>query len=100
MADTATVRATFAFLAESPPSPPTYKRGAIANMASFQLTGQDALDESLDRISKKSGVKATLVLDRTTGSLLKASGQISSLRAAPPPQSPSTVSFPTEQAAG
>ncbi|SPO00028.1 uncharacterized protein DNG_02880 [Cephalotrichum gorgonifer] len=63
-------------------------------------TTQDTLDETLARISKKSGVKATLVLDRATGSLLRTSGQISALRTTNTAQSPSAVAFPTEQADG
>lgn len=65
-----------------------------------QITTQDTLDETLDRISKKAGVKAALVLDRATGSLLKTSGQVSSLRPAKTAQSPSAASFPTEQGDG
>ena len=42
-------------------------------------------------------MKAALVLDRATGSLLKTSGQVSALRPAKPVQSPSTASFPAEQ---
>jgi len=44
-----------------------------------QTNGQDALDEKLDRLSKKQGVKATLVLDRATGAILRTNGQLSSL---------------------
>ena len=47
-----------------------------------QTNGQDALDEKLDRLSKKPGVKAALVLDRATGAILRTNGQISSLNAA------------------
>jgi dynein light chain roadblock-type len=36
----------------------------------------------LGRLTKKSGVKATIVLDRHTGSILKTSGQIASIRTA------------------
>ncbi|KAH7358488.1 hypothetical protein B0T11DRAFT_104640 [Plectosphaerella cucumerina] len=44
--------------------------------------GQDALDEKLDRLSKKQGVKATIVLDRATGAILRTTGQLSSLSSA------------------
>ncbi|KAL2110157.1 hypothetical protein VUR80DRAFT_1569 [Thermomyces stellatus] len=63
-------------------------------------TTQDTLDETLDRISKKAGVKAALVLDRATGFPLKTSGQVSALRPAKTAQSPSTASFPAQQDEG
>ncbi|KAK6224903.1 hypothetical protein QIS74_03230 [Colletotrichum tabaci] len=44
--------------------------------------GHDALDETLTRLSKKSGVKATVILDRVTGAILRTSGQLSSFNAA------------------
>ncbi|KAL1891753.1 hypothetical protein Sste5346_007503 [Sporothrix stenoceras] len=40
----------------------------------------DVLDETLGRLAKKAGVKATILLDRATGSILKMEGQISSIR--------------------
>ncbi|KAK4214077.1 hypothetical protein QBC37DRAFT_440391 [Rhypophila decipiens] len=40
----------------------------------------DALEETLGRLSKKPGVKATIVLDRVSGSILKTSGQVASIR--------------------
>ncbi|RKU40545.1 hypothetical protein DL546_002349 [Coniochaeta pulveracea] len=43
--------------------------------------GADALEETLGRLNKKAGVKATIVLDRTSGAILKTSGQILSVRA-------------------
>ncbi|KAK4453566.1 hypothetical protein QBC34DRAFT_210291 [Podospora aff. communis PSN243] len=42
--------------------------------------GPDALEETLGRLSKKPGVKATIVLDRATGAILKTGGQVSSIR--------------------
>ncbi|KKY38745.1 hypothetical protein UCDDA912_g01275 [Diaporthe ampelina] len=42
--------------------------------------GADALEETLSRLSKKPGVKATIALDRASGTILKTAGQISSLR--------------------
>ncbi|CAK7206667.1 hypothetical protein SEUCBS139899_009471 [Sporothrix eucalyptigena] len=42
----------------------------------------DVLDETLGRLAKKAGVKATILLDRATGSILKMEGQISSIRTA------------------
>ncbi|KAK1596830.1 uncharacterized protein LY79DRAFT_577001 [Colletotrichum navitas] len=44
--------------------------------------GPDALDETLTRLSKKPGVKATIILDRVTGAILRTSGQLSSFNAA------------------
>ncbi|GJC82894.1 hypothetical protein ColLi_05732 [Colletotrichum liriopes] len=44
--------------------------------------GPDALDETLSRLSKKPGVKATVILDRVTGAILRTSGQLSSFNAA------------------
>ncbi|EFQ26724.1 hypothetical protein CGRA01v4_09028 [Colletotrichum graminicola] len=44
--------------------------------------GPDALDETLTRLSKKPGVKATVILDRVTGAILRTSGQLSSFNAA------------------
>ncbi|KAK3996122.1 hypothetical protein QBC44DRAFT_157856 [Cladorrhinum sp. PSN332] len=46
--------------------------------------GPDALEETLGRLSKKPGVKAALVLDRSTGAILKTSGQIDSIRKTKP----------------
>ncbi|KAL2020967.1 hypothetical protein VTK56DRAFT_7741 [Thermocarpiscus australiensis] len=43
-------------------------------------TGPDALEETLGRLSKKAGVRATLVLDRASGAILKTSGQIGLIR--------------------
>lgn len=40
----------------------------------------DALEETLGRLSKKAGVKATIVLDRSTGAILKTSGDFSQIR--------------------
>lgn len=44
--------------------------------------GPDALEETLGRLSKKPGVKATIVLDRTTGAVLKTNGHVASFRKA------------------
>ncbi|KAI6330011.1 hypothetical protein MCOR29_002096 [Pyricularia oryzae] len=40
----------------------------------------DALEETLGRLSKKAGVKATIVLDRSTGAILKISGDFTQIR--------------------
>jgi dynein light chain roadblock-type len=42
----------------------------------------DAMGESLHRLSKKPGVKAWIMLDRSNGTVLKTNGQISSIRPA------------------
>ncbi|KAK1474936.1 hypothetical protein CCUS01_17001 [Colletotrichum cuscutae] len=47
-----------------------------------QTNGPDALDETLKRLSNKPGVKATVILDRVTGAILRTSGQLSSFNAA------------------
>jgi hypothetical protein len=56
----------------------------------MQANAADALEETLGRLNKKSGVKATIVLDRTTGAILKTSGQVSAIRTAKNPASSST----------
>lgn len=45
-------------------------------------------------------MRAALVVDRATGSLLKTSGQVPALRPAKTAQSPSAASFPAEQGEG
>ncbi|PHH82041.1 hypothetical protein CDD82_7189 [Ophiocordyceps australis] len=50
------------------------------SLESSQANGQAALDEKLDRLAKKPGVKACIVLDRKNGNVLKTSGDISALR--------------------
>ena len=47
-----------------------------------QSSGPDAFEETLGRLSKKTGVKATIVVDRASGAILKKGGQISSIRTA------------------
>jgi hypothetical protein len=61
-------------------------------------TGVDALDETLGRLSKKAGVRATIVLDRVSGAILKTSGQVDSIRKTKPPGSsaPAVGSFASE----
>ncbi|KAH8907851.1 hypothetical protein BR93DRAFT_967719 [Coniochaeta sp. PMI_546] len=62
----------------------------------MQGNGADALEETLGRLNKKSGVKATVVLDRTTGAVLKTSGQISAIRTSK--NSASSSALPTQSA--
>ncbi|SPQ19640.1 3d86c3c1-0fe7-420e-8cc6-da0d9fbf655f [Thermothielavioides terrestris] len=61
-------------------------------------SGPDALEEALGRLSKKAGVRATIVLDRASGTILKTSGQISSIRSSKASGSsvPAVGSFPGE----
>lgn len=68
------------------------------NVFSSQPAGSDALEEAIGRLSKKPGVKATIVLDRASGAIMKTSGQVSSIRANKPTASLSTQtsSFGTE----
>ncbi|CAJ2504232.1 Uu.00g116260.m01.CDS01 [Anthostomella pinea] len=40
----------------------------------------DSMEEALHRLSKKPGVKAWLMLDRTNGAVLKTNGQIAAVR--------------------
>ncbi|KAK0717101.1 hypothetical protein B0T26DRAFT_675462 [Lasiosphaeria miniovina] len=65
--------------------------------------GPDALEETLGRLSKKTGVKATIVLDRASGAILKTSGQVSSVRKVKAPGSslpnPTVGSFAGESTA-
>ncbi|KAL2161253.1 hypothetical protein VTH06DRAFT_8473 [Thermothelomyces fergusii] len=46
--------------------------------------GSDVLEETLGRLSKKPGVRATIVLDRASGAILKTSGQVGSIRMTKP----------------
>lgn len=59
-----------------------------------QGSGADALEETLGRLNKKSGVKATIVLDRNTGVILKTTGQVSPIRTSKNP-APSSA-LPTQ----
>ncbi|EGY19745.1 uncharacterized protein VDAG_01761 [Verticillium dahliae VdLs.17] len=56
-------------------SSPTFNSRSSTN-------GHDALDEKLTRLSQKQGVKATVVLDRASGAILRTTGQLSTLNAA------------------
>ncbi|KAI0143777.1 hypothetical protein GGR57DRAFT_507752 [Xylariaceae sp. FL1272] len=54
----------------------------------------ESMEESLHRLSKKPGVKAWLMLDRSNGTLLKTSGQIAAIR--PPKSTPTTTQQPQQ----
>ena len=45
------------------------------------------MDEALHRLSRKPGVKGWIMLDRSTGAVIKTNGQISAIRPARPPPS-------------
>lgn len=50
------------------------------NLSTNPAQGNGAiLDEKLSRLSKKPGVKASIVIDRASGSILKTSGDVSVL---------------------
>lgn len=65
-------------MADSPPRPRS------------QTNGADALEETLGRLSKKPGVKATIALDRTSGAILKTAGQLSLVHTSKSQQQPQT----------
>ncbi|KAI1077035.1 hypothetical protein F5B20DRAFT_303399 [Whalleya microplaca] len=52
----------------------------------------DSVEEALHRLSKKPGVKAWLMLDRSNGAVLKTNGQISLIR---PARSTNKTSLPS-----
>ncbi|KAJ2894235.1 hypothetical protein MKZ38_007820 [Zalerion maritima] len=60
----------------------------------------DALDETLTRLSKKPGVRATIALDRDTGAILKTSGEVSSIRTSRTGSTPSLPPVMPGTAAG
>lgn len=51
----------------------------LTRLILYKGSGPDALEETLGRLSKKAGVRATIVLDRASGTILKTSGQIDSV---------------------
>ncbi|KAH8194791.1 hypothetical protein TruAng_011041 [Truncatella angustata] len=55
--------------------------------------GTDSVEEALHRLSKKPGVKGWLMLDRSSGAILKTNGQISAIR--PPKSANNDNSLPT-----
>ncbi|KAI1854307.1 hypothetical protein JX265_000715 [Neoarthrinium moseri] len=57
--------------------------------------GTDPMDEALHRLSRKPGVKAWIMLDRSTGAVLKSNGQISSIRPAKSANSDTALPTPT-----
>ncbi|EXV00615.1 Roadblock/LC7 domain protein [Metarhizium robertsii] len=63
---------------------------------SSTLNGYEALEEKLGRLSKKPGVRASIVLDRTSGAILKTSGELSALRTAKARDAATSASFSNE----
>lgn len=61
---------------------PVFEEATLTQHLPPQTNGADALEETLSRLSKKPGVKATIALDRSSGAILKTAGQISLLRVA------------------
>ncbi|KAM3525109.1 hypothetical protein NHJ13051_004156 [Beauveria bassiana] len=57
------------------------------------------LDEKLSRLSKKPGVKASIVIDRASGSILKTSGDVSVLGTTQSRTASTAASFSNEPAA-
>jgi len=55
------------------------------------VNASDQFVESLDRLSKKNGVLATIVLDRSSGAILNTSGTLSSIRSSTGPSSSVSV---------
>ncbi|KAI9904110.1 hypothetical protein N3K66_000639 [Trichothecium roseum] len=58
--------------------------------------GQDALEEKLNRLARKPGVKASVVIDRSSGSILKTSGDLSALRTSKSRNESTAASFSNE----
>ncbi|KAI0384441.1 hypothetical protein F5Y04DRAFT_248364 [Hypomontagnella monticulosa] len=55
----------------------------------------ESTEEALHRLSKKPGVKAWLMLDRTNGAVLKTNGQISAIRPARSTNTKASLPSPT-----
>ena len=62
----------------------------------YQGNGLDALEEKLERLTRKPGVKASIVLDRATGSILKTSGETAALRTSESRTESTAASFTNE----
>ncbi|KAI1392425.1 uncharacterized protein F4822DRAFT_391012 [Hypoxylon trugodes] len=62
---------------------------------SLPSVNTESIEEALHRLSKKPGVKAWLMLDRTNGTVLKTNGQISAIRPARSSNSRNSLPSPT-----
>ncbi|TWU74427.1 hypothetical protein ED733_004050 [Metarhizium rileyi] len=60
------------------------------------LNSHDTLEGKLGQLSKKAGVRASIVLDRTSGAILKTSGELSALRTAKARDAATSASFSNE----
>lgn len=60
----------------------------------------DRFIESLDRLSKKNGVLATIVLDRSSGAILNSSGTLSSIRSTSGPSQSVSATVSDDSASG
>ncbi|KAF4589574.1 dynein light chain-related protein [Ophiocordyceps camponoti-floridani] len=58
--------------------------------------GHGTLDEKLSRLSNKPGVRASVVLDRASGAILKTSGDVSALGTAKSRDAATAASFTNE----
>ncbi|KAG6006610.1 hypothetical protein E4U21_006832 [Claviceps maximensis] len=58
--------------------------------------GHDALEEKLGRLATKPGVRASIVLDRASGAIIKTSGELSFLRTAKARDETTAASFSNE----
>lgn len=68
---------------------PSFSNGRQAN-------GQDPFEEKLGRLSKKPGVKASIVIDRATGAILKRSGQVNALQTTKSRTTSTATTYSTE----
>ncbi|KAM3534676.1 hypothetical protein MY4038_002088 [Beauveria bassiana] len=68
-------------------------------MADVTNRNSAILDEKLSRLSKKPGVKASIVIDRASGSILKTSGDVSVLGTTLSRTASTAASFSNEPAA-
>lgn len=69
----------------------------VIALTNLQSNGQ--LDEKLARLTKKPGVKASIVLDRASGSILKTSGDASVFTTAKSRNATTAASFSNEAGA-
>ncbi|KAG5951137.1 hypothetical protein E4U53_003697 [Claviceps sorghi] len=60
------------------------------------MIGHDALEEKLARLATKPGVRASIVLDRASGAIIKTSGELSVLRTAKARDEATAASFSNE----
>lgn len=77
-----------------------YLSNTLMNILTNPAQGNGAiLDEKLSRLSKKPGVKASIVIDRASGSILKTSGDVSALGTTKSRTESTAASFSNEPSA-